>query len=108
MRQISRKLSDWHRQNQPHLLERPQLCIILPYLSSALIITGRVVSTAIKKKVRLTTNRATILDHIIKRENGTPQRFDSADWDSVTTAIAKEPDADQARIVKFSHGWLAM
>ena len=79
----------------------------LPCLSSAIIIDGHVVTTAIKKQVRLATNRYVIISHIINQEKWMPQILDSIDYDSVDTAMEKEPGANQVRIAKFSHGWLS-
>ena len=51
-----------------------------PFLPSsyvALIIDGQVVTSAIKKKFRLTTNVDALYDHIIKQEKWITQIFDS-------------------------------
>ena len=58
-------------------------------------------------KVHLATNGVTFYAHIIKRENWTPQIFESFNWYSVATAMEKEPDANQVCFVKFSHRWSA-
>ena len=107
MKRISWKLTERHRQTQPHLLERPQLWSILSSSSADLIINGRFVTTKIKQQVCITTNGDDICAHIINPETWKPQIFDSINWDYVATAMAKEFNANKTFIIKFYHGLLS-
>ena len=69
MKRISWKLTERHRQTQPHLLERPQLWSILSSSSADLIINGRFVTTKIKQQVCITTNGDAIYTHIVNPES---------------------------------------
>ena len=79
----------------------------LPSSSAAFIIDGQVSTSDIKQQVRLSTIGASLCNHTIKQDKWMSKISDSVDWDSVTTAMSKEPNANQVRIDKFSHGWLS-